>query len=121
MRRRPPPKSGLLMTIGILSIIFGCLYAVWGMCGFMQGAMRTAIGPKQAGPFNVNEFLAHMKREVPYWIEIDVAHSASGLLLAVFLIVVGIGMLGRKGWSRWLGAVASLAFILSQILFAVYY
>jgi hypothetical protein len=56
-----------------------------------------------------------MKQELPEVVAIETARSSVGLLLAVMLIVAGIGLLNLKSWGRTLSLVYAVLMILFQL------
>src|SRR5262245_33118689 len=91
MRRQRP---GVVTTFGILNIVFGVLGIVCTICGGVAlfGVMALASNlPKNE--FNFPPFPDKVK-------SLTVVDMALGTVMAIALIVAGIGLLGMKPWAR---------------------
>src|SRR5262249_54515106 len=51
---------------------------------------------------------------------IDAARAAVVFAFSVVAIIGGIGLIGQKGWSRWLTVFGSIVMILQQLAYGIY-
>src|SRR5713226_482440 len=116
-RRRK--KSPLLLTMGIISIVYGCLGIICSGCIAFSAAIAPTTA-KMPAPNGGPNMIQHMNKEVPHWIEIDVARGAVVFIFSVMAIIAGIGLINRKGWSRWLTVFGSIVMILQQLAYGIY-
>jgi hypothetical protein len=121
MSRRAKKKSALLITMGIMSMVIGALGLI---CGLVQGGSNFTIKAMAKTPSPVGNTLRDMakfiERELPYWFEIEITKAAMMVLLAVLVMIAGIGLIAHKGWGRWLAVLYGFFMLILQITYAVY-
>src|SRR5262249_15105510 len=97
-----PERPASVLVMAILNMVFGGGYRR-GMFGPGASLARAfAMGASPAGAMNPTAgMIEFMEREVPGYTVLMVGHTAATLLLATWLIVCGVGLLGLKPWARW--------------------
>jgi hypothetical protein len=100
-----PPKKNppVIKVFGILNIIFGGLALLGAVCG---GVLTFAIAqvnvPGPGNPPNpIKDMLEYMDKHAPLYTPYLIAEIVIGLIMAVVLIVSGIGLLKVRPWARW--------------------
>jgi hypothetical protein len=108
----PPPASrpASLIVFGILNILFGVL----GLCG-TAGSAAMFLVELPSDPAVPNPVLELLKTDATYRLFMQVALVLGGLM-ALVLIVAGIGLLLAKGWGRTLSIGYAWYAILAGIL-----
>lgn len=114
----PPPAPGNWPTvIGVIAIVyasFGILSAIWAMIApFIMSAMASAM-PAEAG-----KQMAASMAGVQKWMGLNVASNALNLAAATVLLLAGIGLLRRRGWSRSVAIVWAVFKMAFAVLAAV--
>lgn len=119
------------VTLGVLSIIFGGLVALWSAFGLVVNStdvgssMMSGMGqlmasaprrPGQPDPSVMMQKMAEVVKEVkPY----TTAMTGGKFLFSVALVVIGIGLYKRQRWAR-SGAIAwgglALLFLVAEIM-----
>src|SRR5262245_12707385 len=112
MRRTP-------VVLGVLAIVFGGLVALWsgfslamqGVSGNMLSEMKMPTMPGQPDPSLMMKRIAEVNKEL-----MPVYYTDRGGMIALSLVVlvIGIGLVRRQGWSRRasvLWAIVALLFI----------
>jgi hypothetical protein len=114
-RKRPT----VVLVIGILNIIFGALgFLCIGVGAItMVAASQFAKAVPGSDPL---ELLERMNREIPGYSAILAVNLGCQLLLALVLLVSGIGLLYMKPWARWAGIFFSVAMILLSLASLVF-
>jgi hypothetical protein len=120
MSPRRKKKSNLLLTMGIVTIVYGCLGLLCGSCGVFGGVASSSMAKMPAAGNPAIGMIQHMNKEVPNWLAIDIARSSAVILLSALIIVAGVGLLMQKGWGRWLTVIVSAALIVQQIIYSIY-
>ena len=105
----PPPQRAWPMVIGIIAIILGVLGALGGCIGLtftpFLGLMDNIVPPEEAPQL---EGLAEM---VPSLL----ATAFAGLVIAVLLLMGGIGLVRRRRW----GVTACLTWAVVKMVYVV--
>jgi hypothetical protein len=102
--------------MAILNMILAAYLLICGFCVGSDVAIISAASPTAPGAGGVGsaDFKATVDRESPGWAIILVAYSLMEILLAIILVVSGIGLLKMQNWARWLClAYAALSFLLA--------
>lgn len=120
MSPRRKQKSGLLLTMGIVTIVYGCLGLLCGSCGVFGSVGSSSLAKMPAANNPAIGMIQHMNKEVPNWLAIDIARSSAVILLSALIIVAGVGLLMQKSWGRWLTIIVSAALIVQQIIYTIY-
>ncbi len=112
-RQRPTAVT----VMGILNIVFGSLSLLCLACS----GIILLIMANQSGLGNpVLELFEAMRREIPGYVPVTILSLTLGVLMAVLLIVAGIGLLNMRGWGRVLSIVYGIVTILTQIGAMIY-
>jgi hypothetical protein len=121
-----PRRPGAATAAGVLAIIYGSLGLLCGVCGLatliMQGAggnnMLFGADPAQA---ELQKKLQDaMVKDLPAYDVVQIAGSVLGLMVAVALLLGGIGILNMRRWARTL--VITFSFVaIAWDLFQIYY
>jgi hypothetical protein len=99
VRTRPT----VILVMAILSIIFGSIWVLIGLCTGAQPLIAYNLPFPQPGggkTYPYRELYDLLQREVPAYVAVEIAHVAVVLALAVLLIISGIGLLGMRSWAR---------------------
>src|SRR5262249_28225703 len=97
-----PERPASVLVMAILNMVFGGWYLLGMLCSGASLALAFAVSPSPAGAMNPTAgMIEFMEREVPGYTVLMVGHTAATLLLATWLIVCGVGLLGLKPWARW--------------------
>jgi hypothetical protein len=120
----PPTQPGMLpaapateswpTVIGIIAIIFGALGALGGLWGLVAPAVMRRSLANVPGVDQTSLDIMHN------WQSWTVTASLLGAILAIVLLVFGIGLMGRKRWSRatgltWAGLKMALVIATSVV------
>ena len=122
----PSPRPGSVTAAAVLSIIYGSLFTLCGMCAVAgmvgQGAMvKNFFGGNDPVQIQVqNEWEQALQRDVPTYQAFQIGTNFVNLALAVSLLIAGIGLLSMNPWARTLAMTASLLAILSYIFQVIY-
>jgi uncharacterized membrane protein (DUF2068 family) len=119
VRERPTVVS----ILAIANIVLGGLGLLCGLGGMASAALHSLASHSPGMPSlhdPVQAVQVQLIRQFPnlYWIEGAV--SASMCVLAVVLIVAGVGLLYVQAWARWLAIGYGLVTLLVQVSYAVY-
>jgi hypothetical protein len=121
----PPKKKPPVITVfGILNIIFGGLGLLGAICGGLATfafAQVTMPGPGNP-PNPIKDMLEYMDKHAPLYTTYMIFEIVIGLIMAVILIVAGIGLLKVRPWARWLSiayAGVRLVLILVGLVLAI--
>ncbi len=104
-----PRRPGLITTLAILNIVFGCLFL---LCDLGETLPPTLRGPGRNPDQEFKEFMNH---EMPGYTTYLTVLTVTSLALSVCYIVSGIGMLQLGRWGRILGLVCAGLGILHQV------
>lgn len=89
--RREPPSWPV--PIGVIAIVLGSLGALGGVSGVLSPLyvkfMRSAMPPGQAWAMDITE----------RWMTYTVTAAAVSMILAIVLLIAGIGIVRRRRWS----------------------
>jgi hypothetical protein len=107
--RRPP----LILVMAILNFVMGGLTLLCGLCAAGGNALVAAMGTNNQ--MGIGDMTTYMDKEVPGWQVIEVGRGLLLILLAVILIVAGIGLLKMQTWARWVCVFYAVASILLTI------
>jgi hypothetical protein len=122
----PSPRPGSVTAAAVLSIIYGSLFTLCGLCGMVSLVAQEAMGKNLFGGDDpVREKLqkeveAALRNDVPGYQAVDVGGKILGLGGAVALLCAGIGLLSMRSWARKLALIVCLIAIAATILQAVY-
>src|SRR5262245_33349087 len=117
----PSPRPGSVTAAGVLSIIYGSLFTLCGMCAVGGMLGQEAMGKNFFGgndPVQMqvqNEWEQALQRDVPTYQAFQIGTNLVNLALAVSLLIAGIGLLSMNPWARTLAMTASLLAILAYI------
>ncbi|MFM6131224.1 MAG: hypothetical protein ACKPBV_21300 [Sphaerospermopsis kisseleviana] len=106
----PSSRPASLIVFGILNTLFGVL----GLCG-TAGSATMFLVDLPSDPAVPNPALELLKSDATYRLFMQVALVLGGLM-ALMLIVAGIGLLLTKGWGRTLSIGYAWYAILAGIL-----
>jgi hypothetical protein len=114
----PPPAPGNWPTvIGVIAIVyasFGILGAIWALIApFMMSAMTSMM------PAEPSKQMAASMAGVQKWMGLSAASNALNLAGAAVLLLAGIGLLRRRGWSRSVAIVWAVFKMAFAVLAAV--
>lgn len=106
--------SGAVTAVGVISIVLGALFVLFGICAMLGGALAGGAAHNLQGNPGAGVFAVAAGFIVIFALLI--------LVLAVLLIVGGIGVLNRRNWARiltlvlgGLSAVGAIFWILGAI------
>jgi hypothetical protein len=122
----PSPRPGSVTAAAVLSIIYGSLFTLCGLCGMFSLVAQGAMGKNfMAGGDPVQEQLqkemeAALRNDVPGYQAVQAGGTILGLAEAVALLCAGIGLLSMQSWARKLALIVCLVTIATTILQAVY-
>jgi hypothetical protein len=98
----PRERPRVVLVLGILNIVFGVLGLLCGTCLglLLLGAFGAAGAVGPPGVNMMEDMSAFLSREIPGYDFIYIGHYLLELVLAVVLIVLGIGLLRMRRWAR---------------------
>lgn len=116
VRERPT----ILLVMGILNMVFGGLGLLCGICGLGLNLMAQGMGSMniqdpQGGGNPVKEMLKFIEKEIPGYQAIELSAHVLVMILAIVMVVAGIGLFLCKGWGRWLSVACALLTILVNL------
>ena len=119
-----PQRPASVTVIAILQLVFGSLNLLCGLAGLATqgGRFNPAGGAGKEQEAFQKELEDAMAREMPNQKPVQVAETASSLVLSVLMLASGIGMLNLRPWGRLLGlvyAVLGMASTLAGLAYAV--
>lgn len=112
---------GVVVAVAVLNFVFGGLGLLGFFCG--GGALLWMASASPFGGDPVSQALAltwQALRQVPGYVPVAIGQLVVGLVLAVLVIVAGVGLLHLRGWARVLTLVYAVFTILLQIGGVVY-
>jgi hypothetical protein len=117
-------KPAVITVFGILNIIFGAIALLIVVCG---GVATFAIAQvNMPGPGNppnpIKDMLEYMDKHAPLYTPYLIGEIIIGLIMAIILVVSGIGLLKVRPWARWLSigyAAVRLVLILVGLVLAI--
>jgi hypothetical protein len=121
-QRRP----GSVTAAAVLSIIYGSLFTLCGLCGMVSLVAQGAIGKNfMGGGDPMQEKLqkdleAALRNDVPAYQAFNAASTIISLAEAIALLCAGIGLVSMQSWARRLALIVCLITIATTILNAVY-
>jgi hypothetical protein len=100
-------------TLGILSIIFGSLVAIWSLfsmavnsvSGSFMNSMAAAGMPHAPGQPDLTEMMTKMQALAAQLAPYTYGLLVGRLIFSVALVIIGVGLYKQKRWSR-TGAIA---------------
>jgi hypothetical protein len=105
-------RPTVVLTLGIIDIVFGTLALLCGSCAAVQPLMlqglsqMTNVPGARANPMtNMLEFL---NRECPGYVVVETGRGVMVVVLGVALVAAGIGLLSMHGWARWLALACAV-------------
>lgn len=104
-RQRP----GTVTAASIINITMGGLSL---LCGFI-GLGANLIAQK-------SNLVGYISQRVPAYRFVEIGKPTLAILLSVLAIVAGIGLLGLKGWARWLAIIGGACAVLLQVGYITY-
>src|SRR5262245_41702328 len=119
-------RPGAVTVLGVITIIFGALLLLCGLCltagqlaggAVLQQMAGSAGGGAQNNPLAVAaESKKEMDRAVPYNKFVLSGIHLLDFVLGALFVVGGIGLLGLKPWARSLCLFVAAAFILLKVV-----
>jgi hypothetical protein len=127
----PRKKPAAVVVIAILQIVFGSLglcAGLYGLSGIQerlnasmyQNNNMAAANAKGAQPFNPADMQKQIETKIPHYNEMQKASSGATTVLALMMIVSGIGLLMMQAWARVLAIVYAILSILVTIGSVIY-
>lgn len=114
-------RPGALTAAGIMSIIYGSLGCLCGLLGVLGLILQSANGGAGfgGGP-EQKQIQEQIEREIPAYNLVNTVNTFSGLLEAIVILVVGIGLLNIKSWARLLGFIFLALAIVRLVALVIY-
>jgi hypothetical protein len=109
--------------MGILNIIWGSIWVLIGLCAGAQPFIFYNFPLPQPGggkTYPYRGLYDLLKREVPAYVAVETAHVVLLLVLAVLLIIAGVGLLRMKNWSRSTSIFYGVVTVLSVIAYSIF-
>lgn len=126
-------RPGAVTAAGVLSIIYGSLFTLCGLCGVASlvaqgsgadmGAMFGGGGDavqKEMQKRIQEEVQKAMERDAPAYNAYQIGSAILGLAEAVAFLIVGIGLVRMSPWSRGFGLTLCAITIFTTIVQAIY-
>jgi hypothetical protein len=121
-RRRPTAVT----VMGVLNIVFGSLSLLCTLCLgimflFVSALFSQPLPPMPQGPGMppnvppINEVWDLMRQQVTWLMPYLIGSLLVGLVLAIMLIIAGIGLLNMKRWGRVLSIIYAVVTIIVQV------
>lgn len=115
MKRERPV---ILLVAGILAILLGGFGVVCGGCGagvnfWLYNTAEKAASSSGSNP--ARDILDTLAREAPGYKYVEIGKPVIGLLLGLFLIIAGIGLIMVQPWAKWLTVFYSIVTIFLNI------
>ena len=120
------PRPGSVTAAAVLSIIYGSLFTLCGLCGVVlllaQGVMgKTFLERGDAAQQKLKKEIEEaLQADVPGYQVVGAANKILGLGEAVALLCAGIGLLNLRFWARTLALWTCLVAISHTLFQAVY-
>jgi hypothetical protein len=105
--------------MGILNIVIGSLTLLCGLCDVLGYAFVGSL-MNAPGENPVLEELKYLEKRLPGYLRLEIGRDVVILVLAVLLIMAGIGLLMTRGWGRWLAIIYAFVSIPVHAGWAVY-
>jgi hypothetical protein len=108
MMQPPPRRSGWPVAVGVVSIILSSMGLLCYGCGSFSTLVNPLLPPDLQTAAVTGGYLVY-----------SVVSYCGSFVLSVWLLISGIGLCGRRGWSgpaslAW--AVAKIAFVLMELI-----
>jgi hypothetical protein len=117
LRYRPRPKSGLLIVMGILSVVIGLGGLLYGCCNG-AGVVITLTVASNTSP--AREMLAALDADAPAWRYTRSLQPIMLTFMSVLLLIAAIGLFTRKRWARVLVIIYAVVSIPVHLIHAIY-
>jgi len=120
------PRPGSVTAAAVLSIIYGSLLTLCGLCSLVMLVAQGAIGENLLGGGNPvqkklkKEIEDVMRRDVPGYQVVGPVNNILSLGEAIALLCAGIGLLNMRSWARSLALWICLVIIAHTIFHGVY-
>lgn len=120
-------RPGAVTAASVLSIIYGSLFTLCGVCGIVSLAMQGGMGG--GNPFGggdpmaaqiQDQLMKAIEREAPGYQAYQIVSAVLNLALPVMLLVAAIGLLQMRPWSRTLALITTWLIIANYIAQIVY-
>jgi hypothetical protein len=114
-------RSPFVLVMAIVNLVFGGLVFLCGICTTAVNAGLVAFFAQQgAANLQFNEYKTYMDKEAPGWMVIETSFGIFLLILAVMLVVAGIGLLNVRNWARWMCVAYAVGMIFLQLVNVTY-
>jgi hypothetical protein len=115
----PRKRPTAVLVIAVLNLVFGasnllCVLCAGAGVGFLALALGQPGAARDPAVGDLKEALASASREVPLLVPVWVGDAVVSLVLAVVMVVAGLGLLGMRRWARVLSIVYGVATLLAQ-------
>lgn len=121
VRERP----AAVLVMAILNIVFGSLGLICSLCAGVGLALFfggfTSAPAANAGPL---KDMISLEQAIPSYKYMMIATDLGRIVLAVILLVAGIGLIGMNPWARWASvfcAVVTIVWSLGNLVYQVGY
>jgi hypothetical protein len=105
--------------MGILNIVVGSLTLLCGLCDIggyaLLGSLMNAPGGNE-----VVEELKYLEKHLPGYMWLEVGRDVVVVVLAVLLVLAGVGLLATRSWGRWLSIIYAFVSIPLHVGWAIY-
>jgi hypothetical protein len=115
-------RSTAATVMGILSIVFSSLSLV--MCFCVGGWALFVSALSRMNPMGINLLTLRwdmMNQQIPGYAAVEISSYILGLVLAVALLIGGIGLLHLQNWARVLCLIYSVISLLAHLGLLVYF
>ncbi len=121
----PTKRPGSVTAAAVMSIVYGSLFTVCGLCGLAALALQSAGNNLFAGGNPQQEQFQKqvqdaLERDAPAYQAVQVGGTILGLFEAIAMLIAGIGLLGMNGWARLLALITAVIAMASGIFQIVY-
>jgi hypothetical protein len=116
MRKRPTA----VLVMAILNMVFGGMGLACSLClGFSIAFLAIMFNQpdfaKEPGMRDLKDMVESMNREIPWMFPYLIGNAVLDLVLAIVLLVAGIGLLKMRPWARITSIVYAVVRIATQI------
>lgn len=117
-------RPGAVTAAAILNIIIGVLGILCGLCGLganlFASALTSGAAPGNPGGNPVADMMRSVEQQVPGYQVVEIGKQSLVLILAILVLIAGIGLLNLKGWARGLTIVYAVVTIFLHLGYAAY-
>lgn len=119
-------RPGAVTAAAVLAIIYGGLFSLCGLIGVATIAAQGGMGKNMFAGGDANqeklqrELEKALDRDVPAYQAVQIGGAIVSLVLALALLMGGIGLLSMRGWARTLALLAGFVAMLYWAFQAVY-